>query len=316
MSCGTSIPLKTVVEAIIDGYADTFAEEVIRRVSLDNSTINGGTLNDATIGGRLTLDEAAINSLCFHLKSCIAENIKEEQVELKGELAAIRSDLASTKSELGGAKVEQAELKGELSVLKSQCGKDGKDGKDDEDDNRTLNNVITIISETKETKEPPTVVHESGANTYIVSGEFSARDDGYWLDFTRNDQTKINVEMTDAINGIADAIYNKIIGMGYTIKTENNHYTTQAEDYNGHTIVRANRNGDQTITITKPEEAFIGKSLIVRKTNGDVGSYVTLKAGEGVTILPADSTPLRRVGSSATLVYVGEGKWDVFGELP
>ena len=71
-----------------------------------------------------------------------------------------------------------------------------------------------------------------------------------------------------------------------------------------------------TITLTKPGDSFIGKALIVRKTNGNVGTFVTLKAGDGVTISPADSTPLRRVGSSATLVYTGGGNWDVFGELP
>lgn len=151
---------------------------------------------------------------------------------------------------------------------------------------------------------------------FIVSGVFVSRDGGYWLDFTRNDDTKVNVDMTAIINELVNTLRSQILGMGYTLKTENNHYTTQAEDFNGFTIIRANRNGDQTITLAKPDDSFIGKALIVRKTNGDVGTFVTLKAGDDVTISPADSTPLRRVGSSATLVYTGGGNWDVFGELP
>lgn len=151
---------------------------------------------------------------------------------------------------------------------------------------------------------------------FIVSGVFASRDGGYWLDFTRNDDTKVNVDMTAIINELVNTLRTQILGMGYTLKTENTHYTTQAEDFNGFTIIRANRNGDQTITMTKPDDSFIGKALIVRKTNGDVGTFVTLKAGDDVTISPADSTPLRRIGSSATLVYTGEGNWDVFGELP
>ncbi len=151
---------------------------------------------------------------------------------------------------------------------------------------------------------------------FIVSGVFVSRDGGYWLDFTRNDNTKVNVDMTAIINELVNTLRTQILGMGYTLKTEDNHYTTQAEDFNGFTIIRANRNSDQTITLTKPDDSFIGKALIVRKTNGDVGTFVTLKAGDDVTISPADSTPLRRVGSSATLVYTGEGNWDVFGELP
>lgn len=151
---------------------------------------------------------------------------------------------------------------------------------------------------------------------FIVSGVFVSGDSEYWIDFTRNDNTKVKVDMTTVIGELVNTLRTQILGMGYTLKTENNHYTTQAEDFNGFTIIRANRNGDQTITLTKPDDSFIGKALIVRKTNGDVGTFVTLKAGDDVTISPADSTPLRRIGSSATLVYTGEGNWDVFGELP
>ena len=154
------------------------------------------------------------------------------------------------------------------------------------------------------------------SSPYIVSGVMVERDGGYWLDFTRNDGTHVNVNMTDVINKIIEIVFDRVMRMGYTINTQNNHYTLQAVDFNGRTIIRANRNGDQTITIPKPSDDFVGKAVIVRKSSGDVGTFVMLKADTGVTLLPEDSTPLRRLGSSATLVYVGDGVWDVYGELP
>ena len=152
---------------------------------------------------------------------------------------------------------------------------------------------------------------------FIVSGVFVERNGGYWLDFTRNDNTKVNVDMTDIINKIIQTVFDMVMRMGYRINTQADNYTLTGDDFNGRTIVRANKAGDQTITIPKPSsEDFVGKAIIIRKTNGDVGTFVNLVAGSGVSLLPEDATPVRRVGSSVTLVYVGNGVYDVFGELP
>ena len=152
---------------------------------------------------------------------------------------------------------------------------------------------------------------------FIVSGVFVERNGGYWLDFTRNDNTKVNVDMTDIINKIIQTVFDMVMRMGYRINTQADNYTLTGDDFNGRTIVRANKAGDQTITIPKPSsEDFVGKAIIIRKTNGIVGTFVNLVAGSGVSLLPEDATPVRRVGSSVTLVYVGNGVYDVFGELP
>ena len=152
---------------------------------------------------------------------------------------------------------------------------------------------------------------------FIVSGVFVERNGGYWLDFTRNDNTKVNVDMTDIINKIIQTVFDMVMRMGYHINTQADDYTLTGDDFNGRTIVRANKAGDQTITIPKPSsEDFVGKAIIIRKTNGIAGTFVTLKAGSDVSLLPEDATPVRRVGSSVTLVYVGNGVYDVFGELP
>ena len=385
MSCGVNIPLSSVVEAIVNDYADVFVGEILKRVSLHNSTINNGTFTDATIRGGLTLDDTAKGALCSALQDCIATKIQDELgcerdnhvtdfaltdkhlvITLKfGEVFRIsKQELADF---IGNITNNSGGITGGTLTNDTTITVNNKDGSTATIDisgldlggitGGTLTNDTTITVDNKDgstatidisgldlgdkdTNTYPThgeVVNNttvrihlntggyididastlaSKNSPFIVSGVFVSRDGGYWLDFTRNDNTKVNVDMTAIINELVNTLRTQILGMGYTLKTENNHYTTQAEDFNGFTIIRANHNGDQTITLTKPDDSFIGKALIVRKTNGGVGTFVTLKAGGGVTISPADSTPLRRVGSSATLVYTGGGNWDVFGELP
>lgn len=119
------------------------------------------------------------------------------------------------------------------------------------------------------------------------------------------------------INDATQYVINNILNLGYRINTQDEDYTLTAEDFDGRTLVRMNKDGNQVLTVTKPEsEDFIGRAVLIRKTAGSAGSLLTFKAGEGVIINPVDISPLRRIGSSATLVYVGNGTWDSFGELP
>lgn len=276
MSCGVNIPLSSVVEAMLNEYGEAISKNIADIINERNSLCD----NDNYVTD-FSIDKAN-DRLTITMK--FGEKHHISKAELKEWIGAITDGVFTDTYPTGGKVVNGSTLRLQL--------------------NNGSN--VDIDASGLIPKNSP----------YVVSGVFVQRDGGYWLDFTRNDNTKINVDMTDIINQLIDTLRTQILGMGYTIKTENTHYTTQAEDFNGFTIIRANRNGDQTVTITKPDDSFIGKALIVRKTNGDVGTFVTLKAGDEVTISPADSTPLRRVGSSATLVYTGEGNWDVFGELP
>ena len=152
---------------------------------------------------------------------------------------------------------------------------------------------------------------------YIVSGVFVERNSGYWLDFTSSDGTKVEVDMTAIIQSIMQTVYDRVMRTGYRLNTQAGDYTITGEDFNGRTLVRADKAGDMSVTIAKPlTEDFIGLSVTVRKTSGDAGTFTTLVAGAGVTLSPPDATILRRVGGSATLVYTGGGNWDIFGELP
>lgn len=162
------------------------------------------------------------------------------------------------------------------------------------------------------------------ANPYIVSGSLDKRDNGYYLDFIRNDNSTVTVDMTDIINEIMDTVTQRLLDTGYRINTVNDDYTLTGDDFNGHTIIRANKDGDITINIPRPpSEDFIGKAVNIRKTNGDVGTFTYLDTSipdtedsSYVTLVPLDASPIRRIGSAVSLVYVGNGVWDIYGELP
>lgn len=102
----------------------------------------------------------------------------------------------------------------------------------------------------------------------------------------------------------------------FRINKQNDDYTLVADDLDGNTIVVGEKAGDQSITVIKPQAETVGRSVTITKDAGDMGTTLTLVAGDGVTFSPPDVSPLRRVGSTATLVYIGNGKYLVRGELP
>ena len=378
MSCGVNIPLSSVVEAIVNDYADVFVGEILKRVSLNNSTINNGTFTDVTIRGDLTLDDTAKGALCSALQDCIATKIQDElgcerdnhvvdfaidktndriTITLKfGEKFHIsRAELAAWIGGNGGGiksgtliidgdtqtirvtnndnsivDIDVSELKDQNTFVRSGSvvgtqlnlvRTDGQTVSIDMSGFSTADND-TLVTGGSLTGHTLTLTLSNGGRVeidlsglsvgkdspYIVSGVFVERNGGYWLDFTRNDGTHVNVGMTDIINKIIQTVFDMVMRMGYRINTQADDYTLTGDDFNGRTIVRADKDGDQTITIPKPtSEDFVGKAIIVRKTNGTAGTFVNLVAGSDVSLLPEDATPVRRVGSSVTLVYVGNG---------
>lgn len=349
--CGVNIPLDDLVEAIIDNYGDAFAAEIIKRLDLAQYVkVNSGTANDLTLRQSLTVDEAVKGDLCSILQDCIAAKIQEE-LGCERDNHVTKFYIDKEKDHLVielkfGERyyVSRAELEDWLKIAAGgiQSGVliiqdtdptqiirvTNKDGSTVDIDVSALKDIKVergeivngqIIrlhrSDGKQIDiDASTLVPNS---PYIVSGVFVERNGGYWLDFTRNDGTHVNVDMTDIINKIVQTVFEMVMRMGYRINTQAEDYTLTGDDFNGRTIVRADKDGDQIITIPKPSsEDFVGKAIIVRKTNGVAGTFVNLVAGSDVSLLPEDATPVRRVGSSVTLVYVGNGVYDVFGELP
>lgn len=95
-------------------------------------------------------------------------------------------------------------------------------------------------------------------------------------------------------------------------------YTLEDSDFDGNTLVRCTSdNSAVNITIPlPPSENFIGSGITIRKSNGNQNTLLNLLPSNGVTITPLDITPLRRIGSTVALVYVGNGIYEAFGELP
>ena len=163
------------------------------------------------------------------------------------------------------------------------------------------------------------------ANDYVVSGKVL---DDYVLELTRKSNEKVKIDIgnlkgEDGAKGDkgdkGEPGTDRFIER-FRIITVDTDYTTQPADFDGATVIRANKNGNQSITITKPpaelEESFIGCCLIIRKSNGDAGTFTNLLAGEGIVFSPDDITPLRRIGNYAGLMYIGNGLYDAGGELP
>lgn len=173
------------------------------------------------------------------------------------------------------------------------------------------------------------VVTSSGETVLITGGSIK----GNTLTLNLSNNTSIDVDITGLISGIVNQVTNNIkstvienatnqvinnfLKLGYRINTQDSNYTLVQDDFDGRTIVRMNSASNQTLTVIKPDsEEKIGTVVMVRRSNGNTGTLLTLVAGEGVTLSPVDISPLRRIGSSVSLIYIGNGHWDVFGELP
>ena len=173
------------------------------------------------------------------------------------------------------------------------------------------------------------VVTSSGETVLITGGSIK----GNTLTLNLSNNTSVDVDITGLISDIVNQVTNNIestvienatnqvinnfLKLGYRINTQDTNYTLVQDDFDGRTIVRMNSASNQTLTVIKPDsEEKIGTVVVVRRSNGNTGTLLTLVAGEGVTLSPVDISPLRRIGSSVSLIYIGNGHWDVFGEIP
>lgn len=174
------------------------------------------------------------------------------------------------------------------------------------------------------------IVNTSSGETVLITG---GSINGNTLTLNLSNNTSVDVDITGLISDIVNQVTNNIeskvienatnqvinnfLKLGYRINTQDSNYTLVKDDFDGRTIVRMNSASNQTLTVIKPDsEEKIGTVVMVRRSNGNAGTLLTLVAGEGVTLSPVDISPLRRIGSSVSLIYIGKGYWDVFGELP
>lgn len=130
----------------------------------------------------------------------------------------------------------------------------------------------------------------------------------------------VNVDLSNYFNkqevlNLIKNINSGVAQIQYRINDQAEDYTTTSEDFDGVTLIRCLKETDQAITVTKPDESFKGNTLTIRKVGWDETSTVTILPGDGVTLTPSDGNVLRRSGSTVGLLYVGNGVFDIFGEL-
>ena len=160
-------------------------------------------------------------------------------------------------------------------------------------------------------------IHASASGEVVSSAPFSGKGNAtkpLKLDFDEDHFVIKNGKL--AVDVAKIATMTAVPAERYTIKTKDADYATDDTDFTGSVIIRANVNGNQTITLNKPSTELIGVALVIRKTDGVAGTVTHIKAGLGVALNAPDISPLRRVGSTVTAVYVGNGVFDLFGELP
>lgn len=105
--------------------------------------------------------------------------------------------------------------------------------------------------------------------------------------------------------------------LSYDIKRKAENYTVTEEDMTGKVMILATGTElTQEITLGRLSEEFIGRAVNITHRMAQNGSILNLIGSGGVSINPPDISPLRRSGSSVVCVYVGEGDWQVFGEIP
>ena len=100
----------------------------------------------------------------------------------------------------------------------------------------------------------------------------------------------------------------------YAIKYYNDHRTLSSDDMTSFTMILVN--GSKPINITMPK---VGDSIKIGRCvniGQETENTVTVRMATGVSINPADGCVMRRNGSFVTLVYEGNERWRLIGELP
>lgn len=313
-SCGVNIPLEALVEALVDNYADVFAGEIIKRLDLNRFVkVESGEAKDLTLRSSLTADEKVKADLCSMLQDCIADKIKEEIGCMGGGNNTPSTDDYVTKFYIDKANDRLAiELRyGTVLFVTRQDLLDWLNIQAAPSTGGGVRSGELIIQANAPTK----LIRLTNKDNTTADVDISALTD---LHITRGEMVGSTLRLHRSDSTTVDVVLDLPTAVDtYRINTQAEDYTLAGQDFNGNTIVRADKNGDQTVTVgDAPSAAHVGKSIIIRKTSGAVGTFVTVKPAAGVTFVPDDASPLRRVGSAVTLVYVGNGVYDVFGELP
>lgn len=296
MSCPVTIPLDDIVEAIVDTYGSTLTDFVKNELDLSKYVLTqDGVAKGLTLKDGVILDDAVKSSLVNTLSSEILRDIQSTIKEQISQLSKPSQPTQSTVSALTGALSIDDDAKSSLCDALSSCisAKILEELGCDRD-----NHVISYAID--KVNDKLTIGMAFGEQYSVSRAELVS-----WLD--------IQPTIISGGDGGTVTIEQKPCLRANVTVTED--YTLTQNDFDNHAIIRADGAGsEQTITIPKPSDDFINHSVIVRRCNDTCG--VNVVGGDGVQLLPEDITPYRRSGNSVEYVYIGDGIFDAYGELP
>lgn len=299
MSCPVTIPLDDIVEAIVDTYGSTLTDFVKNELDLSKYVLTqDGVAKGLTLKDGVILDDAVKSSLVNTLSSEILRDIQSTISQQSNQPSQPTQPTQSTVSALTGALSIDDAAKSSLCDALSACiSAKVQEELGCDRDNHVISYAIDKVN------DKLTITMAFGEQFSVSRAELVS-----WLD--------IQPTIISGGDGGTVVVEQKPCLRENVTVTED--YTLTQDNFDNHAIIRADGTGRlQTITIPKPSDDFIKHSIIVRRVNDTC--EVNVVGGEGVQLLPAgtDGTTLyRRSGNSVEYVYIGNGIFDAYGELP
>ena len=93
----------------------------------------------------------------------------------------------------------------------------------------------------------------------------------------------------------------------------NGTYTLVGTDFDGFAVILINSPTPVKVAIPRVRDIPEGRCVSIGQ---DGVGQVMIKPDAGVTVYPLDACLLRRDGSMATLLYLGNNTWRLIGEIP
>lgn len=155
-------------------------------------------------------------------------------------------------------------------------------------------------------------INAGGGGTAVDFSNYYTKAQNYSKDETYAKAQTYSKTEVDALFTAAYIAINKHVPT-YRIVNRVSNYTLVIADLMGDSIIRTITTNPITITLPAANnEMKVGHTVTIRQANT---GKVTINSAPGVTIVPDDSLELRRVGTTATFVYVGNNNYDLITEL-
>lgn len=157
------------------------------------------------------------------------------------------------------------------------------------------------------------IVGTVNTDTEIISGKVENTE----IVLEKINSSEVRIEANSLIETVAERVITDLSKLSYEIKIVPDTYTVTGSDMTGRVMILATgTEATQEIILGTLSDEYIGRAVIIAHRMAQKHSILNLTGSKGVSINPPDISPLRRSGSSIACVYVGQGDWQLFGEIP